>query len=89
MDAIGGFPVNAILCGLLAALSVMLIVANRTPVVAGLNVTVKVQLALAGRVPPQLFEGLVVTVKSAGLAPTTVITMLVKLAVPEFVSVTF
>ena len=66
----------------------MLIVATRTPVVAGLKVTVKVQLAFTARVPPQFVEGLVVTVKSVAFVPAIATTIFVKLAVPEFVSVT-
>jgi hypothetical protein len=65
MEAIGGFPVSPTDCGLLLALSTMLILAVRTPLAAGLNVIVKVQVAPTPRIPPQFVDGFVMTLKSA------------------------
>ena len=44
-------PVSVIFCGLFKALSVIVRRAERDPVAVGLNVTVRLQLAPAARVP--------------------------------------
>ena len=48
-------PESATVCGLPAAPSVIVIEAERLPVLEGVKVTLMVQLALAATVDPQLF----------------------------------
>jgi hypothetical protein len=77
-------PVSPTVCGLFAALSVMVRVPVRVPVAVGVNVTLIVQLALAANVAgsvPHVF----VSAKSADAAAME---MIVRVAVPVFVSVT-
>jgi hypothetical protein len=66
------------------ALSVMMIFALLVPVLVGVNVTLMLQLAPGPTLEPQLL----VCAKSAGFAPPTMILVILKLAVPLFVSVT-
>jgi hypothetical protein len=77
-------PVKLTVCGLLTALSVMLIEAVRLPMAAGLNVTLIVQLPFtATELPHEL-----VTVKSPGFVPMVLILVMVKLETPVLVRVT-
>ena len=81
-------PVAVSVCGLPAALSVMVSVALRAPAAVGLKVTLKVQLAPAASVAgsvPQVF----VWAKSPAFAPPMVMLLMVSVPVPGFVSVTF
>jgi hypothetical protein len=74
-------PLSATVCGLLAALSVMVTAPVRVPVAAGVKVTPKVQKAAGATEAGQL---LLVTRKSP---PATMLVM-VKVAVPVLVKVT-
>lgn len=77
-------PINATICGLLAALSDTVSVAVRVPAAEGVKVTLMVQDNPAPRVVPQLplWE------KSVLLVPITPTTIPVRLAEPELVSTT-
>jgi hypothetical protein len=66
-------PVNATVCGLLLALSLMLIVAVRVPAACGEKVTEIVQWDFAARLPPQVFA----CTKSPGSAPVNVMPLIV------------
>src|SRR5580700_3586459 len=72
-------PLKATVCGLPAPLSVTEIAAERDPAAAGVNVTLIWQVPFAAMVLG-LSGQLLVAVKSAGLAPVTV--MLAMVAVP-------
>lgn len=73
-------PVSDAVCGLLATLSETVSVAERAPVVVGLNTTVTVQLADAARVAPQVLDGML---KSPVLGPVKAIFLIViELALP-------
>ena len=72
------------LCGLSAALSVIVTAATRAPPAVGLNVTVIVQFALAARDEPQVL----VSVKSPGLAPPSAMLVIASAVPPLFVTVT-
>ena len=81
------FPSRGTVCGLPAALLLIITVPLRVPVAVGVKVTLKAQLApgasVAGSVP-QVF----VWAKSPLLVPTIVIPVMVKVPSPLFVSVT-
>ena len=77
-------PLNATVCGELAALSAKLSVAVSAPVAAGLKVTVTVQAALTANVAPQVL----VCVNDVGLVPLMPTPVKVIAALPELVSVT-
>jgi hypothetical protein len=66
-------------------LSLTVTVAERDPVVAGVNVTVMVQMPPAGRLPTQLLFWL----KSPGLAPPSVMLLTVSEEAPVFVRVRY
>jgi len=79
-------PVSGTLCGLPPALSLMLRVAVRAPLAAGVKLTLMVQLAVAARVlglSGQVFD----CAKSAAFTPFTTMPLIVSAAVPLFVSV--
>jgi hypothetical protein len=63
------------------ASSLIVTVAARAPVAAGLKVTLMVQLALAATLAPQLF----VCEKSVALVPETTMPEKFRAALPEFV----
>ena len=91
--AMGALPVPLRVtdCVLLEAslvLSVMVKVAVRLPVAAGVKVTLMVQFPLAAMLPPQLLEGLVETAKSPGLVPESATLLTVRAAFPVLLSVT-
>ena len=77
-------PLTAMLCGLPAAPSVSVIVAERAPPAVGLNVTVIVQVELGASDDPQSF----VCRKSPGLVPVTAMLVMATAPPPEFVTVT-
>jgi hypothetical protein len=77
-------PVRPTVCGLPAALSVRVTAALPVPVAVGVNVTLMLQFAPAATLVPQLFDWL----KSPLLAPVTAMLLIVKVALPVFVSVT-
>src|SRR5262249_48150563 len=77
-------PVRLTTWGLPAALSVIVIEAERMPTAVGMNLTVSEQVAPPTRDVPQLL----VSLKSPGLAPFTTMLEIVRRALPEFVSVT-
>ena len=70
-------PVNATVCGLLAALSVMLSVPVRAPVADGVNTTAMLQVLSVGRLDPQVL----VYEKS----PTTVMPEIARFELPKLV----
>ena len=71
-------------CGLPAALSEMLTVADREPLAAGANVTAIWQFVPApSDLPAQLSDSL----KSAGSAPAMLTPFIVSVELPEFVTV--
>jgi len=72
-------PVSAIVCGLLAASSVMVTAPDLTPLSLGLKATRIVQLSPAGKLEPQLS----ITSKS----PLTPMLEMLKVVGPVFVSV--
>jgi hypothetical protein len=76
-------PVRATVCGLLARPSTMLTEAVRVPGAVGENCTTIVQLAFGASVPQPL-----VSEKSPALVPVRLMLVMVKLAVPVFVTVT-
>jgi hypothetical protein len=80
-------PVRITVCGLPAALSVMVTVAVRVPGAVGVNVTVIVQALLAGT---ELGERghVVVSPKSPALVPVSAKVLMLKLTFPVFVRVT-
>ena len=78
-------PLKPIVCGLPAALSVMVTEAVRGPVWAGLKVTVMVQLAPIARPVPQVL----VWLKSAALVPVTAMLLMVNARPLGLESVTF
>ena len=75
-------PLSATLCGDPAALSVMVIVAERAPATAGVNTTLSVQALPATSVVPQLS----VSAKLAASVPATAIFNPFKSALPVFLS---
>src|SRR2546427_414264 len=78
-------------CGLPGASSVMVTVAVRAPVAAGVNVTVKAQLADAATGPPARGHGATpepATAKSPGFEPARAMLVMLRLAVPLLVRVT-
>jgi hypothetical protein len=84
--AVGFVPVPVRLtgCGLPAALSEIITVAVRLPTPAGVKVTLIEHSAPAATEVPQVF----VSGKSPGLAPDTVMLVMLKAALPLFVRVT-
>jgi hypothetical protein len=80
-------PLSATLCGLPAALSLMLMALLRLPLADGVKVTLIVQLAPAANVLG-LMGQVLVCAKSPVLVPVSVILVIVRAAVPLFVSVT-
>ena len=77
-------PVSAMLCGLSAALSVILRVALRLPATEGLNVT-WIVVVLPG--PSEIGSGSDVNPKSPELAPAMAMSLIVRVADPELVMV--
>jgi hypothetical protein len=77
-------PDKPIACGLPTALSAILIAAERLPTAAGVNVTVTVQSTPAVNVPGQVL----VSEKSPGFAPVTLMPEISRLVFPVLVSVT-
>ena len=77
-------PVKVTVCGDPGALSVIVIDAFRPPATLGENVTTMLQLPPAATVVPQLL----LWVKSAGLAPVTVMLLTASGTLPVFDSVT-
>src|SRR2546422_668069 len=78
-------------CGLPGASSVMVTVAVRAPVAAGVNVTVKAQLADAATGPPARGHGATpepATAKSPAFEPARAMLVTLRLAVPLLVRVT-
>jgi hypothetical protein len=82
---LGAKPDSATVCGLGVALSLKFKVAVRVPLTVGAKSTFTVQLAETARLDPQVFEEIW---KSCGLAPDSVMLLIVRVAVPLFVSVT-
>jgi hypothetical protein len=76
-------PVNALVCGEPAALSLTLSVAESLPAAVGSNVTEMLHEAPAAREVPQLFDD----VKAAVFAPVRVIPEIVSAALPVLLSV--
>jgi hypothetical protein len=72
-------PVKFTNCGLPVELSETFKVAERGPVVVGVNVTLIAQFAPAATLDPQL----VVSAKSPGLPPSTEIPVMLSAAFPE------
>jgi hypothetical protein len=75
-------PLRATVCGLVAALSVTVKVADSDDVVDGVNVMPSVQLLPAVKEAPQV---LLLTAKSPEFAPPKVTLVKVRVALPEFV----
>ena len=73
-------PVSGTVCGLPTALSVMVKVPVLVPEAVGLKVTLRVQLALAARLEPQVLD--------CAKSPLTVMLEIVRVAFPVFLSVT-
>src|SRR5436190_20599958 len=90
MDVVGEsfavvpIPLSVTFCGLPAALSLMLTAAVRVPLAVGLNVTLIPQLAPAANELPQVW----VCAKFPALVPVIAMLLMVKIAVPVFLSVT-
>ena len=80
-------PLRETLCGLPAALSLILTLALRAPEAEGENVTRMVQLALAASELGASGQ-VVVSPKSAAFVPATPMLLIVNAAVPELVRVT-
>src|ERR1700676_837309 len=80
-------PVRVTVCGLLAALSVMVTEAARGPTAAGLNVTLIVQFAPVASVAGD-FGQVSVSAKSVALVPLTAMLAIVSADVPLLVRVT-
>ena len=80
-------PLSATLCGLPAALSLMLTAPLRAPEADGAKVTLMVQLAPAANVLG-LMGQVLVCAKSPALVPVTEMLVIVRAAVPLLVSVT-
>lgn len=78
-------PARFSVCGLPAALSVIVSTADKLPPVVGVNVIGILQLASAARLFPQL---LLPAVKSAAFVPLIEIEVILTAAVPVFVTVT-
>jgi hypothetical protein len=78
-------PVSGTVCGLPAALSVIETEAVRMPFAVGVKVTLMVQFAPAATLVPHVF----VCEKSVELVPVTPMLVIVRVALPVFVKVTF
>ncbi len=76
-------PLRPTVCGLPAALSMMLSVAFRVPVAVGVKVTLIEQLAPAASDVPQVL----LWAKSPGFAPVVEMPLMLSAAFPVFVSV--
>jgi len=77
-------PVSETVCGEPVTLSPTVIVADREPATAGVNVTAMVHVPLIATLPEQA----VVSVKSPELVPVTLTEVMVRTAVPVFLTVT-
>src|SRR5713226_7348650 len=77
-------PLRDTVCGLLAALSVIVTLALRLPAAVGVKVTLMLQEALT----PKLAGQLLVWAKSPAFVPVTVILAMLSVTVPLLVSVT-
>jgi hypothetical protein len=86
-DGVTPVPLSVTLCGLPAALSLMLTLALRGPVALGVNVTLIVQVALTASVFG-LIGQVFVSAKSVGFVPASAMLEIVRAAVPLLVSVT-
>src|SRR2546429_205001 len=86
-DVLLPVPLRVTDCGLSPALSVMVTLALRDPVAAGVNVTLIVQVAPAASVLG-LIGQVLVWAKSPALVPAMPIELMVRSAVPLFLSVT-
>lgn len=73
-------PLSMIVCGLFAALSMMVTVPYRLPSAAGVKVTVMVQVPDGATLEPQLF--------SSAKSPLAAMDVMLRFAVPVFVRVT-
>jgi len=82
--ALAPVPVKLMVCGLLPALSVIVMEALRVPAELGVNVTAIVQLPPAATEPPQVL----VSVKSPGLAPVIAIPETFNVPLPVLFRVT-
>src|SRR5437870_168925 len=82
--AVVPIPLSVTFCGLPAALSLMLTAAVRVPLAVGLKVTLIPQLAPAANELPQVW----VCAKFPALVPVIAMLLMVKIAVPVFLSVT-
>src|SRR2546427_4427080 len=85
------FPYTTLFRSLPGASSVMVTVAARPPVAAGVNVTVKAQLADAATGPPARGHGATpepATAKSPGFEPARAMLVMLRVAVPLLVRVT-
>jgi hypothetical protein len=82
--AVVPIPLRLTFCGLPAALSEMLSAAVRVPEAVGLKVTLMLQLAPAAKEVPHVW----VWAKSAALIPTIAMALMVRVAVPVFLSAT-
>src|SRR5437016_6091171 len=81
------FPLGVMICGLPPALSVSDSVPVRAPEAVGVKVTLMVQFAPAAKVPA-LHDALPISVLVAAKSPEAANELIVKAAVPVFVSVT-
>ena len=77
-------PLRLVVCVLGLALSVTVMVVDRLPVLAGVKVTLMVQLAPADTLDPHVL----VRLKSPELPPDVAMLVMLRLALPELVSVT-
>ena len=84
VDAAVPTPLRETACGLPLALSVILTVAVRWPVVVGVKVTLIVQFAPALTLVPQVL----VSAKSPGFVPVMLMLVIVSVPLPVFVRVT-
>jgi hypothetical protein len=82
-------PVNAIVCGLLASLSVLVRVAVSLPVPDGLNVTLITHEPFAGTLAPLVHVVPLAIAKSPAFAPLiAAVAVIFSAALPSFVTVT-
>lgn len=77
-------PVRLMLCGLLLALSVRVMVAERVPVTAGVKVTPTEQLPPTATGVPQVL----VCAKSPGLVPPSTNALMLSVTLPVLLTVT-
>src|SRR5256712_6346276 len=91
MGGLPPIPTRSPYRGLPGSSSVMVTVAARPPVAAGVNVTVKAQLADAATGPPARGHGATpepATAKSPGFEPARAMLVMLRVAVPLLVRVT-